>query len=70
MQRIPVIDARIRAIGYEAGALEIEYHRGEIDCYECVPEVIYALLRLSPSASKWRERHIKRRFPRRASSPL
>ena len=63
MQRIPVTDARIRAVGYENGTLEIEYHRGGADRYEQVPEVIYQLLNLSPSASKWHERRVKRRFP-------
>lgn len=63
MQRIPVTDARIRAVGYEGGALEIEYLNGSVDRYEQVPAAIYQLLHLSPSASKWHERRVKRRYP-------
>lgn len=66
MQRLPVTDARIRAVGYAAGALEIEYHSGAIDRYENVPAVIYQLLRLSPNASKWHDQRVKRHYPRSA----
>jgi KTSC domain len=61
MLRQSVVSTELRSIGYdqETRALEVEFNRGGIYRYLCVPSYVHSGLMSAPSKGRYFNAHIK-----------
>lgn len=62
MQRVPVVSEAVRSVGYEGGALEVEFADGDVYRYFEVPEAVYGELMLAESVGHYVSARIQGRY--------
>jgi hypothetical protein len=59
---IPVASSAIRAIGYAAGTLTVEFHTGRVYDHPQVPYSVFAALLQASSKGAFYNQHIRGRY--------
>lgn len=62
MTRYPVKSSNIRAVGYEAGTLEIEFTNGSVHAYSGVPQEVYSAMVGAESVGKYFSANVRGKF--------